>query len=63
MRASIHVSMDEGGAVVRLQGACDSETPALGAFVIVARHDVIRRLDFGMASDEQSPESRSGGRP
>ena len=33
-----------GGAVVRPRGACDSETLALGAFVIVVRHAAVRRL-------------------
>ena len=33
-----------GGAVVRPLGACDSETLALGAFVIVVHHAAVRRL-------------------
>ena len=33
-----------GGAVVRPLGAFDSETLALGAFVIVVQHAAVRRL-------------------
>ena len=33
-----------GGAVVRPLGACDSETLALEAFVIVVQHVAVRRL-------------------
>ena len=49
-----------GGAVVRPLGACDSETLALGAFVIVVHHAVVRRM-AGLG--EKSLESRPGGGP
>ena len=49
-----------GGTVVRPLGACDSETLALGAFVIVVHHAAVRRL-AGLG--EQSLESRPGGGP
>ena len=41
-------------------GACDSETLALGAFVIVFHHAAIRRM-AGLG--EQSLDSRPGGGP
>ena len=41
-------------------GACDSETLALEAFVIVVHHAAVRRL-AGLG--EQSLESRPGGGP
>ena len=59
-RGSVRGSMDGGGAVVRPLGACDSETLALGAFVIVVHHAAVRRL-AGLG--EQSLESRPGGGP
>ena len=49
-----------GGAVMRPLGACDSETLALEAFVIVVHHAAVRRL-AGLG--EQSLESRPGGGP
>ena len=50
--------MDAGGAVVRPLGACDSETLALGDFVIVFHHAAVRRM-AGLG--EQSLESSLGG--
>ena len=43
-RGSVRGSMDGGGAVVRPRGACDSETLALEAFVIVVPRAAVRRL-------------------
>ena len=43
-RGSVRGSMDGGGTVVRPLGACDSETLALEAFVIVVPHAAVRRL-------------------
>ena len=59
-RVSIRAIMDGGCTVVRPLGACDSETLALGAFVIVVHHAAIRRMaELG----KQSLESRPGGGP
>ena len=59
-RGSVHGIMDEGGAVVRLQGACDSATLALEAFIIVGHHDAVGILErIGI----QSLEIRLVGRP
>ena len=49
-----------GDAVVRPLGECDSETLALGDFVIVVHHAAVRRM-AGLG--EQSLESRPGGGP
>ena len=46
-----------GGAVVRPLGACDSETLALGAFVIVVHHAAVRRMaGLGKQSLARRPE-------